>query len=51
MGEQNMLGQHCLLACSGWRPYAALLLGTATIFTNLGAFIEKTGAALGAEWP
>ena len=46
-----MLSPACLLACSGWRPYAALLLGTATIFTNLEAFMGKTGAGLGAEWP
>jgi len=28
-----------------------LLLGTTTIFTNLGAFMETTGAGLGAERP
>jgi hypothetical protein len=40
-----------LLADSGCGRYAALLLGTAAIFRNLGGFPETVGAGLGAEWP
>jgi hypothetical protein len=50
MSEQSRWSAF-LLAYSGLRTYAALLLGTTTILTNLGAFMETTGAGFVAEWP